>query len=79
MKISQQPVKERLQLHNLSTDPVTIRSELIYLNLAQIVNVKCQVLGGKTGPFPTVWVFFMAGPVGMVKFKVEPTLELNWE
>jgi len=68
-------VKEQLKLHNLRTDHVTIRSELKYLIGAKIVDLKCRVFGGKTGPFPTVWVFGVVRPIAMVRFRVEPDPE----
>jgi len=65
-------VKERLKLHNLRTDHVMIRSELKYLIGAKIVNLKCRVFGGKTGPMATVRVFGVVRPVATVRFRVEP-------
>jgi len=41
----QREVKEGLKLHNLRTDHVTVRSELIYLVRAKIVYLKCRVFG----------------------------------
>jgi hypothetical protein len=38
-------VKEGLELHNLCTDHVTIRSELRYLIRGKIVDLKCRVFG----------------------------------
>jgi len=52
-----QEVKERLELHNLRTDHVMIRSQLKYLIGAKVVRLKCRVFGGKTGPMATVRVF----------------------
>jgi hypothetical protein len=52
-----------------------IRSELKYLIRAIIVHLKCQVFGGKTAPFPTVWVFRVVRPVATVRFWVEPNPE----
>jgi len=68
-------VKEQLTLHNLRTDHVTIRSELKYLIGAKIVDLKCRVFAGKTGPFPTVRVFGVVRPVATVRFRVEPDPE----
>ena len=68
-------MKERIKLHNLCIDRVVIQSELKYLIGAKIVNLKCQVFGGKTGPFPTVKVFRVVRPVAKVQFQVEPDLE----
>jgi len=50
----QQKVKMRLTLHNLLIDNVMIQSEPRYLTGANIVNLKCRVFGGKTGPFQKV-------------------------
>jgi len=52
-----QEVKERLELHNLRTDHVMIRSQLRYLIGAKVVRLKRRVFGGKTGPMATVRVF----------------------
>ena len=41
-------VKEGLNLHNLHTDYVTIRSELRYLIGAKIVDIECRVFGENT-------------------------------
>ena len=68
-------MKELLKLHNVRTDHVMIQSELKYLIGARIVNLKCRVFGGKTGPFPMVWVFRVVRPVATVRFRVEPYLE----
>jgi hypothetical protein len=35
------------------------------------VNVKWQVFGGNTGPFPTVWVIRVVRPVAIVLCRVE--------
>jgi len=56
-----------------------IRSELKYLIGAKIVDLKCRVVGGKTGPFPMVWVFRVVRPVATVQFQVEPYPELTRE
>jgi hypothetical protein len=40
-----------------------------------MVDWKCRVFGGKTGPFPMVQVFRVVRPVAMVQFRVEPYLE----
>jgi len=50
-------VQERLELHILRTDHVTIRSGLKYLIGAKVVVLKCRAFGGKTGPIATVRVF----------------------
>jgi hypothetical protein len=70
-----QEVKERLELDNLRTDHVMIRSELKYLIGAKIVDLKCWVFGGKTAPFPRVQVFHLVRPVATVRFHVEPNPE----
>jgi len=49
-------VNERLELHNLHTDHVTVQSELKYLIEAKVVMFKFQVFGGKTGSIATVRV-----------------------
>jgi len=49
-------VKERLVLHHLRTDHVTIPSELKYQIGAKGVTLKCRVFGGKTGPIAMVRV-----------------------
>ena len=54
-----------------------IRSELEYLIGAKIVYLKCRVFGGKTGPFPMVWVFRVVRPIATVRFPVEPYSELT--
>jgi len=61
-----------LNLNNLCTDHVMIRSELKYLIGATIVNLKCRVFGGKTGTFPMGRVFHVVRPVATVRFRVEP-------
>jgi len=68
-------VKEGLDLDNLHTDHVMIRSELKYLFGAKIVDLKCRVFGCKTAPFPTVRVFRVVRPVATVRFRVEPNPE----
>jgi len=40
-----------------------------------MVNFKCRVFGGKTAPFPTVWVFCVVRPVATVRVRVEPDPE----
>jgi len=50
-------VNERLELHNLRTDHVMIRSELRYLIGTKVVMLKCWVCGGNTGPIATVRVY----------------------
>jgi len=71
--------KERVELHNLCTDHVMIRSELKYLIGGKVVMLKCQVFGGKTGPFPVGRVFRVLRPVATVRFRVEPEPEPTWE
>jgi len=66
-------------MHNLHIDHVAIRSELKYLPGAKIVNLKCRVFGGKTGPFPMVRVFRVVRPVVTVWFWVEPEPEPTCE
>jgi len=61
----------RLKLHNLRIDHVVVRSELKYLIGANIVNLKCPVFGGKTGPFPMVQVYCVVRPGATVRFWVE--------
>ena len=39
------------------------------------MNLKCRVVGGKTGLFPTSWVFRVIRPVATVRFQVEPDPE----
>jgi len=68
-------VKEPLELHNLHTDQVTIRSELKYLIGAKVVVFQCRVFGGKIGPFPLGQVFRVVRPVATVRFHVEPEPE----
>jgi len=64
-------VKERLKLHNLRIDRVVIRSELKYLVGPKIVNLKCQLFGGKTSALLMVQVCRVVRPVAMVWFQVE--------
>jgi len=61
-QIWQWEVKERLTLHNVHTEHVMVWTELKYWIGAKIVNLRCRVFGGKTGPFPTVWVFGVVRP-----------------
>jgi hypothetical protein len=68
-------MKEGVKLHNIRTDHVVIRSELKYLIGAKMLNLKCWVFGGKTAPFPTVWVFRVVRPVATVRVRVEPDPE----
>ena len=56
-----------------------IRSELKYLIGGKVVMLKCQVFGGKTGPFPVGRVFRVLRPVATVRFRVEPEPEPTWE
>jgi len=74
-QIWDQGMKERLELHSLRTDHVTIRSELKYLIRGKVVRMKCLVVGGKTGPFPTGRVFREVRPSAMVRCRVEPDPE----
>jgi len=68
-------VKERVELHNLRTDHVMIRSELKYSIGGKVVMLKCRVFGGKTGPFPVGRVFRVVRPVATVRFRAEPDPE----
>ena len=68
-------MKERVEMHNLRTDHVMIRSELKYLTGGKVVMLKYQVFGGKTGPFPMGRVFRVVRPVATVRFQVEPEPE----
>jgi len=70
-----QEVKEGIKLDNLHTDHVMIQSELKYLIAVKIVDLKCRVFGGKTAPFPTVWVFRVVRHVATVRLRVEPNPE----
>jgi hypothetical protein len=65
-------VNERLKLHNVYSDHVMIRSELQYLIGVKVGNLKCWVVGVKTGPFPKVRVFRVVRPVATVLVQVEP-------
>jgi len=78
-QIWQWKVKEQLTLHNVHTYNVMIQSELKYLIVTKIVNLKCWVFVGKTDPFPTVWVFHVVRPIAMIQFWVELDLEPTWE
>ena len=64
-----------VELNNLHTDDVMIRSELKYIIGGKAVIVNCRVFGGKTGPFPVGRVLHEVRPVGIVRFRVEPDLE----
>jgi len=68
-------MKERRELHTLRTDHVMIRSELKYSIGGKDAMLKCQVFGGKTGPFPMGRVFRVVRPVATVRFRVEPDPE----
>jgi hypothetical protein len=70
-------VKEQVELHNLRTDHVIIRSELKYLIGGKVVMLKCRVLGSETGPFPVGRVFRVVRPIAAVQFQVEPEPELT--
>jgi hypothetical protein len=65
-------VKEQVQLHNLHTDHIMIRSELNYVIGGKVVMLKCRILGGKTGPFPVARVFRVVRPIATVQIQVEP-------
>ena len=58
-------MKERLELHNLHTDHIMIRSELKYLIGEKVVMLKCQVLCGN--------------PLQRFGSGLEPDPEPNWE
>jgi len=68
-------VIEQLELHNLRTDHVMIRSELKHLIGGNVVMLKCRVFGGKTGPFPMGRVFRVVRRGATVRFQVEPEPE----
>ena len=44
-----------------------------------MVNLKCQVFGGKTAPFPMVLVFRVERPVATVRVNGEPDPEPTWQ
>jgi hypothetical protein len=52
--IWQWELKKRVEMHNLHTDHVMIRSELKYLISTKVVNLKCWVFPSKTGPIAKV-------------------------
>jgi hypothetical protein len=72
-------VEERVELHNLRTDHLIIRSELKYLIGGKVVMFKCWVFGGITGQFPVRGVFRMVRPAATVRFRVETDPEPTWE
>jgi hypothetical protein len=72
-------VIERLRLPNLHTDHVMIQSEVKYLIGATIVNLRCRIVRGKTGPVPIVRVLRVVRPVSTVQFRVELYPELTLE
>jgi hypothetical protein len=72
-------VKERVELHNLRTDHVMIRSELKYLIGGKVVTLKCRVFDGKTGPIAVGEVFCVVRPVATVQIRVQPDLEPTLE
>ena len=72
-------VNERLELHNLCTDHVMMRSLLKYLIGGNGVMLKCRVFGGKTGPFPMGPVIRVVRSVAMVQIRVELEPEPTWE
>jgi hypothetical protein len=78
-QILQPELKERRKRRNAYTDHVMVRSELKYLIAAKIVNLKCQVLVGKTGPFPTVRVFLVVRPDAKVRHREESDPEPAWQ
>ena len=49
-----------------------IQSELKYLIGAKIVDLRCLVFGGKTGPCLMVRGFRVVRPVAMVQVQAEP-------
>jgi hypothetical protein len=51
LQIRMREVKEKVKLDTLHLEHVTIQSELRYLIGAQVVRLKCQVVGGK----PAQW------------------------
>jgi len=65
--IRDREVNERVDLHNLHTDHVMIRSELKYLIGGKVVMLKCQVFRGKTGPFPVGWGCRVIRPIAMFR------------
>jgi hypothetical protein len=77
--ISDREVKERVELYNLCTDHVMIRSELTYLIGVKVVMLKCQVFGGKTSTFPVGRVVHGVRPIATVRFRVEPEPEPTQE
>jgi len=81
LPIWQREVKERLKQHKLHINHVMIQSELRYLIGAKIVNLKCGVSSGKTGPCPMVPVLHVVRPIAIVQFRAEPEPEpeLEWE
>jgi hypothetical protein len=58
--------KERVELHTLHTDHVTIRSQLKYLIGGNGVLLRWLVIGGKTGPSPVSRVFGVVRPIATV-------------
>jgi hypothetical protein len=72
-------VKERLIIHNIFTDHVTIRSELRYLIRAKVVRFRCRVFCSKTGPITTVQVFMWLNPLQRSGPGLDPDSEPNRE
>jgi hypothetical protein len=72
-------VKERVELHNLHTDHISIPSELKYLLGGKVVKLICWVIGGKTRPFPLGRVFHLVRPIATVWFVMEWEPELTRE
>jgi len=64
-------VTERLELHNLRTNHVTLQSELKYLIGGKGVMLKCLAVGGKTGPFWMGRGVPVVTPITMIRFRVE--------
>jgi len=55
----------------------TVRTQLCYWS--QNCDLEILGSGGKTGPFPTVWVFGVVWPMATVRCPVELEPELTWE
>jgi hypothetical protein len=71
-------VEERLIIPNIPTDHVMIQSELKYFIGAKNVNLKCQVIGGKTSQLPTARDLSVVRPVAMVCILVGLDSEATW-
>jgi hypothetical protein len=74
-RISHPEVKEQVELHNLHTDHVMIRSELKYLIGVKVVLLDCWVFSGNSGPFLVGRVFRVVRPVATVRVRVSPESE----